>query len=64
MRPAVDTAQLSFVATAAVGSVAAVSPALTAWANRAHDRKMVRAQRRYDQRHQTYVDLSVFLERQ
>lgn len=58
------TAELGLITTMAVGISAAAAPALTAWANRAHERTMLRSQRAYDQRRQTYIDLSIFLERQ
>jgi hypothetical protein len=60
----VTTAELGLITTAVVGIAAAGSPAATAWANRAHERVMLRSTRNYEQRHQTYIDVSIFLERQ
>ena len=58
------TAELGLITTAAVGISAAAAPVATAWANRAHERALFRAKRNYEQRRQTYIDLSIYLERQ
>jgi uncharacterized membrane protein len=61
---AVTTAELGLVRTAAVGIADVAGPTLTAWLNRAHERAMLRSTRNYEQRHQTYIDVGIFLERQ
>jgi hypothetical protein len=61
---ALTIAEWSVLATAAVGIAATVSPALVAWANRSHERKLARAERLYAQRHGAYLELTRFLERQ
>lgn len=57
------TVELGLITTAAVGVAAAASPALIAWANRAHEREMARSARLYEQRRKAYEDLAVYLER-
>jgi hypothetical protein len=54
---ALTTTELGIVATAAVGIAAALAPALTAWANRGHERDLARAERLYAQRHGAYLEL-------
>ena len=61
---ALTDAQLGILATAFVGSIAALAGALTAWANRSHERQLARAQRLYAQRHGAYLELTRFLEHQ
>jgi hypothetical protein len=47
-----------------VGIAATLGPALTAWANRKHDRAQARSTRLYEQRRGTYLDVGRFLEGQ
>ena len=61
---AMTTAQLGLITTASVGVAAALAPAITARANREHERELARTERPYAQRHGTYLELTRFLERQ
>jgi uncharacterized membrane protein len=59
----VTTAELGLITTMVVGVAAAGAPTLTSWASRKHERSLLRSQRLYEQRRDTYKDIAAILER-